>query len=374
MTLIDTHFLGRILVLDISEKIAAVNAQLRDLRAGVTVGQIAGKLHLRGTLPPKPHSKATRPHQQRIYLRLPANPAGLRTAMKEARLVGGQLATREFDWGRYINVKALKPGNCGEWIEKFEHWYLNAKGGAITTWKGDYLKGFQGLAPGAELTPATMEAAILKTKPNTKSRVRACMAVGALAKFAEVDFDAKPLKGNYSPAKVQPRNLPTDAAIAQCRDTITKPEWRWVYGMMACYGLRNHEVFRLDLTEFPIVYVEQNTKTGAREVWPCYPEWAERWSLVERQLPGIKLDRTNEVLGRSVTNYLSPKLPFAPYDLRHCWAVRTLEYGWPDSLSAQQMGHSLAVHSRTYQRWIDKRHHQRVYDLLLKREDRPMPP
>ncbi|MEM9090365.1 MAG: site-specific integrase [Cyanobacteria bacterium P01_F01_bin.53] len=360
--------------MDISEKIDAVNAQLRRQRVGITVGQFSGKLHLRGTLPAKPHGKATRPHQQRIFLRLPANPAGLRTAAKEARLVGALLASKEFDWGRYIDVKALAPGNCGEWIDKFEHWYINAKGGTVTTWKGDYVKGLKHLPVSSELTPAVMESAILRTKPNTKSRQRACMAVGALAKFAGVELDVAQLRGNYSPSKVQPRNLPTDAAIAQCRDSLTNPEWRWVYGMMAAYGLRNHECFRVDLTEFPVVYVQQNTKTGDREVWPCYPEWAEQWRLDDQHLPPIDLDRSNESIGRSVTHYLSPRLPFKPYDLRHCWAVRTLEYGWPDALSAQQMGHSLDVHNRTYQRWISKRHHQRVYDLLLKREDRPMPP
>ena len=360
--------------MDLSEKIAGVNAQLKSGLVGVVVGQNGNKLHLRGILPPKPKSSKTKPYQQRIFLHLPANPDGLRTAAKEARLLGALLASREFDWGRYMTATAKASGSCGEWVDKFERWYMGAKGGTQTTWQGDYIKGLKHLPPGAELSPAVMEAAILKTKPNTKSRQRACMAMAALARFAEVDFDSSPLRGNYSASKVQPRNLPTDAAIAQYRDSLTNPEWRWVYGMMACYGLRNHEVFRLDLTEFPIVYVEQNTKTGDREVWPCYPEWATRWGLQKVQLPPLDLARANEAIGRSVTHYLSPKLPFAPYDLRHCWAVRTLEYGWPDALSAQQMGHSLDVHNKTYQRWISKRHHQRVYDLLLKREDRPMPP
>ena len=142
---------------------------------------------------------------------------------------------------------------------------------------------------------------------------------------------------------------------------------------MACYGLRNHEAFKLDLSDFPIVRVQENTKTGEREVWLCYPEWAELWHL-DKQLPGVDLNRTNEKFGASVSEYLSPKLSFAPYDLRHGWAARTLEYGWPDALSAQQMEHPLSVHNNTYHRWITKRHHQRVYDLLLKREDRPRPP
>ena len=166
----------------------------------------------------------------------------------------------------------------------------------------------------------------------------------------------------------------TDEAIALYREQITNPAWQWVYGMMATYGLRNHECFHLDLTDFPVVQVLETTKTGAREVWPCYPEWPSAWSLDKMRLPPIKLDRTNLKIGHSVTKYLSPKLPFVPYDLRHAWAVRTLLFGWPVELSARQMGHSVEVHTRTYQRWIDREKIQAVYDLLVSRGDRPKPP
>jgi integrase len=195
-----------------------------------------------------------------------------------------------------------------------------------------------------------------------------------LAKFAKLDFDPKPYRGNYSPEMVTPRNLPEDLTIAKLRETFANKAWQWVYGMMATYGLRNHEVFKLDLSDFPIVQVLEDTKTGFREVWPCYEEWAIEWQLNEPVFPPIKLNRSNQAIGNSVTKYLSPKLPFSPYDLRHCWAVRTMEFGWPDTLAAQQMGHSLMVHNRTYHRWITRRQHQRVYDLLVKRPDRPKPP
>ncbi len=360
--------------MDISAKLDQINAQLRTQLVGVAIGQVADKLHLRATLPPKPDSDRLKPYQQRIYLKLPANPAGLRAAEKEARLLGALVASREFDWSRYLSPVPESSGSCGEWMEKFERWYLRAKGGSKTTWDGDYAKGLRDLPASVELTATALEDVILRTKPNTRSRQRACMAAAALAKFAGLKFDAAQLRGNYSPSQVSPRNLPTDEAIARHRDALTNQAWRWVYGMMAAYGLRNHEVFWLDLGEFPIVHVAKNTKTGEREVWPCYPEWAEAWRLDQRQLPEVDVTQTNEAIGRAVTAYLSPKLPFVPYDLRHCWAVRTLEYGWPDALSAQQMGHSLEVHNRTYQRWITKRHHQKQYDLLMNRPDRPRPP
>ncbi|MEM6716600.1 MAG: hypothetical protein AAGD09_21015 [Cyanobacteria bacterium P01_F01_bin.56] len=74
------------------------------------------------------------------------------------------------------------------------------------------------------------------------------------------------------------REIPSDEDIIRYRNELENPAWQWVYGVMACYGLRNHEVFYLDLSEFPVVRVLDDTKTGAREVWPCYPEWATEWS------------------------------------------------------------------------------------------------
>lgn len=360
--------------MDISAKISATNDRLKAQLIKISIGQASEKLHLRGTLPPREGSGKKRPYQQRIYVSLPANPAGLKAAEREARLVAAQLINKEFEWARYERAGSTPAGSCGDWIRKFERWYIHTKGGKQETWKGDYVKGLRHLKPSATLTPAALERAILATEPNTKSRQRACMAVGALAKFAKVDFDASPFRGSYSQRKTAIRNVPSCAAVAEYREKVPNPAWRWVYGMMATYGLRNHECFKVDLSEFPIVYVLEETKTGSREVWPCYPEWAEDWGLNKPLLPDIDLTRTNTLIGNSVTSYLSPKLPFKPYDLRHAWAVRTISFGWPDAFSAQQMGHSLVVHNETYQRWISKRDHQQMYDILLKREDRPRPP
>lgn len=357
--------------MDISGKLRQVNGRLRASKVGVTVEQSGDRLRLRATLPPKPNSSIVDSHQQRISLGLLANPAGLKQAEKEARLVGAQLAAREFDWQRWGQLGTNL--SCGDALSKFERHYL-ANGGSRETWEGDYLKALRKLPKDATLTPELLTVLVEGTQANSRSRVRVCMAAGAIAKFAGIDFDAAKLRGSYSPAKVAPRELPSDEAIAQQRHQLTNPAWRWVFGVMACYGLRNHEVFHLDLAAFPVVRVLQGTKTGAREVWPCYPEWADQWQLGTRVLPGVNLERSNSALGHSVTEYLSPLLPFAPYDLRHAWAVRTLLFGWPVELSARQMGHSVEIHTRTYQRWITGQQIQSVYELLVNRSDRPRAP
>lgn len=360
--------------MDISGKLRQVNGRLKASKTGVAVEQHGGVLRLRATLPPKPGAKQTEAHQQRVSLGLPANPDGLRRAEKEARLLGAQLAAREFDWARWGHAPPAVPTwDCGAAVEAFHAAYL-AAGGNEDTWGGDYDKPLRKLPQGAVLGPEVLRQLVEGTEPNSRSRVRFCVAAGALAKFAGVEFDPRPYRGNYSPIKVSPRDLPTDQAIVDARNSVQNPAWRWVFGMMATYGLRNHEVFYVDLSCFPRVKVGGGTKTGDREVWPCYPEWAEEWGLNYPVLPPVQLDRSNQKIGHSVSKYLSPRCDFAPYDLRHAWAIRTLLFGWPVELSARQMGHSVDVHTRTYQRWISSQQIESVYRLLVERSDRPRPP
>lgn len=359
--------------MDISGKLRQVNGRLKAAKVGVRVEPKGDRLTLRATLPPKPDSERSTPYQQRVYVGLPCNPAGLREAEKLARLLGAQVVAKEFSWDEWGGGRSSTARSCSEWIEAFKEHYL-ANGGNLDTWKGDYDKAFKKLPLDAQLHPDLLETLVKATTPNTRTRQRVVNACNALAKFAAIEWDGSHLRGNYSPSKVEPRDLPSDADIARYRDELTNPAWKWVYGMMACYGLRNHEVFHLDLSDFPVVRVLEDTKTGSREVWPCYPEWCDEWKLNDRQLPPVNLDRPNSKIGHSVTKYLSPKLPFLPYDLRHAWAVRTLLYRWPVELSARQMGHSYEVHTRTYQRWITRDQIEQVYRLLVERDDRPRPP
>lgn len=147
---------------------------------------------------------------------------------------------------------------------------------------------------------------------------------------------------------------------------------------MATYGLRNHEIFYLDLDALQkapgIIRVTDEAKTEEHRVWPCYPEWWERWKLWEVKIPEVT-GRTNSELGHRMTvQFKRYEVPFNPYDLRHAWAVRTLYFGWDISLAAAQMGHSVAVHNTVYHRWITEQHHQRAFDILMNRPDRPQPP
>lgn len=365
--------------MDLSGKIAQANGRLKAANVRVRLDQIGHKLYLQATLPPKPGSKGVAHYQQRIALGVNASPAGVSLAEKEARKVSALLDCKQFTWEPYLNATHRVPSRVSEWLTRFE---LEVRPTVSEiTWRTDYHDALVRLDPDAPLTLELLEKAIDSTKPNSRTRKRVCQAFTRLANLAGLEGDFRAISGNYSASRVQRRSLPTDEAIANFYQQIPNPSWRWVYGAIATFGLRPHEAFFLDLEplldgeEFVYVLEGDTYKRRSRLVWAYYPEWVKAFNLHQHCLPAVT-GRQNSDYGDRVTGYLRGKLkmPFLPYDLRHCWAVRALLFGLPDAIAAAQMGHSLSVHNQTYQRWITERDHQQVHQALKARSDRPLPP
>lgn len=361
-----------------------INARLKAGKVGVYVRQKGERLYLRGTFPPK--AGETKPKNRYITLGIYANPAGLKRAEAEARKAGAQLACKEFDWSEWepeVEVKT-EQGTISSWIERFEKDYFERRSRtpkSETTWRTDYHQPFQQLRLDAPLNVDTLRQSILESEPDTRNRQRRCMALGALARFAELDLDTKSLRGDYSPKRLNPRDLPTDKEISEWRDRIPNEQWQYAFGLMACYGLRNHELFHIDLKrlrESPVLSLIEDDngggKTGARRVWAVYPEWWDKWRLWDISLMPQVTGKDNSALGNRVTQALKRYEFTKPYNLRHAWAVRTIEFGLPVELAAQQMGHSYKIHCDIYHHWISDEVHQRAYDLAMNRPDRPLPP
>ncbi|TVQ45058.1 MAG: site-specific integrase [Gloeocapsa sp. DLM2.Bin57] len=372
--------------MDLKTRLEQANQRLKEdgYRISICLNGLKNLLVLRGTFPPKPDSGKDRPYQQRLSLHLPANPRGVKEAEREAKYIGALLERREFCWDKYlVHRQQDQADTCAAWIARFEQDYFNKRKrtySSETTWKLDYVSAFKKLPPKASLTQELLEEIILTTEPDTRTRKRVCMVFNALAKFANLSLEIQDLKGSYEPRAQSPLELPDDQVIAKHYYQIQNPAWRWVYGLIATYGLRPHEAFRVDFDKIrdgdQVLCVLENTKTGYREVWPIYPEWYDEFNLQQVILPPIKLDRPNASLGNAVTQYLrrNAHIPFLPYALRHAWAVRTLSFHLPVSLAAQQMGHSVEVHTKTYHRWITRDHHQKAFEMILSRSDRPLPP
>lgn len=165
--------------------------------------------------------------------------------------------------------------SCFYWVDKFREDFYQ-RGSSETTWNGDYWKIFKRLPMNETLTATVLHELVIGTKPNTKTRKRACMAVRQLAQFAGVAYDPKRYEGKYSPDSVDPRSIPSDEFIVSEWSRLKNSGWKWVFGILATYGLRPHEAFRLDFealrTGEPILQVQRNTKTGCRQVWAYPPE------------------------------------------------------------------------------------------------------
>ena len=97
----------------------------------------------------------------------------------------------------------------------------------------------------------------------------------------------------------------------------------------------------------------------------------EQLGSQRQMLPAVCTDlrrTTLQQVGRRVAEqFRRYDLPLTPYDLRHAWAVRTIHIGLPDTVAARMMGHSVAIHTRTYHHWITRRDQQQAVDNALAR-------
>jgi integrase len=377
----------------IDSRIAQVNQRLKAAQLRLQIERRGDRLSLRGTFPPRPDSVRLQSHQQRLPLGLPATLDGLKQAEKEAKIVAVRLLEDRFDWRDYrvgSSWGRLDQLELGEQIRAFEQHFmadperLDSPASTKSTWNfaySPYLKRLEAIVQSTPrlALPEAIYATVRSTPGNSRSRQVCCTALAAFATFLNLELptELKTFWGNYGNSRTQSRNLPPDDLIVSTWNTIPNPAWQFVYGVMATYGLRNHEVFFCDYSALlsgsqdASVQVLATTKTGEHEVWPFYPEWVEQFQLRCVSLPPVDTDLQRTTLQRIgqyvTTQFRRYGLPFSPYDLRHAWAVRTIHFGLPDTIAARMMGHSVAVHNRTYHQWLTRRDQQQAVEAALSR-------
>ncbi len=374
-----------------------VNLRLKGARLGVQIERRGERLALRGTLPPRPGSDRQTPHQQRIPLKLPANKEGLKLAEQEAKIVAARLLENTFSWQPYSveHKVVLATAELANKIAAFEAHYLTTAlaepgkraASVKSTWNKAYAPYLRKLQETSDRRPSlslpeAIVATVNTTRRHSRSRQVCCTALTAFAEFLAISLpvDLKTLWGSYGTSHAQARQLPSDEQIVEWFHKIPNPAWQHVYGIMAVYGLRNHEVFFCDYQALvqgdaeAAITVLETTKTGTHDVWPFPPTWIDEFSLRDLTLPPLETDlqkTTLQRIGQQVTlQFRRYGVPFAPYDLRHAWAVRTILMGLPDTVAARMMGHSVAIHNRTYHRWITRRDQQQAVRSALGRSSR----
>ncbi len=414
---------------------AAIDALLAEANARLAADGVAlrlerrgGRLGLRGPLPCRRGGEAT--PVQRLSLGLPADRAGVQGALEQLRAVLRELREQRFDWDRWggrreprapgpaprraspgpppvalrqapapapIPAPAPPPAaDLAGRVEAFAQDFFRdprrrRATGTRTTWSAAYLPYLRRLrrlaeAEGCAADPPTaelLERALESYELASRSRQQCAVALAAFARHQGLTLpdDWSDRAGGYGLHAARFRRLPSDGQILEWVARIPNPGWRLAYGLMATYGLRNHEVFFCDLSALAaggdrVLRVLPTSKTGEHQVWPFQPDWVEHFGLGclgddPAALPPVCTDlrrTTLQQVGRRVAEqFRRYGLPLAPYDLRHAWAVRTIHIGLPDTVAARMMGHSVAIHTRTYHHWITRRDQQQAVDAALAR-------
>jgi hypothetical protein len=374
-----------------NDLLAASGVSLRLERRGQRLG-------LRGPLPCRRGGDSF--PVQRISLGLAATETGLAQARRELRRLQQQLQQQRFSWRDWSKATA-KPQQTPEvmapseaLLQRFQARFFSDPrrrrnpAGSRSTWLGAYLPYLRRLLAAAAVRPQGLDAVLFlevldSYPPGSRSRQQGGTALAALARELGIALPADWAEraGGYGLHQAQFRHLPSDAEVAELVGRIPNPAWRLVYGLMATYGLRNHEVFFTDLSALAsggdrVLRVLPTSKTGEHQVWPFQPEWVDHFELPRLAesslaLPAVRTDlrqTTLQQVGRRVAEqFRRYGLPITPYDLRHAWAVRTIHIGLPDTVAARMMGHSVTIHTRTYHHWITRRDQQQAVDAALAR-------
>ncbi len=382
--------------MNIIHEINTINQKFANQGCKLKIEKRGEKLNIRGSLPSKENENIKK--VQRISLGLTADKLGLEEAQKKLQLINLQIELNQFNWKNWISTNKSEEKKIDTdlitKLNQFEEFFFNEQKNDFlsstrrTTWNNSYKPYIKRLisihkdSQNDDLNEIFINT--LRTySEGSRSRKQCGTSLSVFANFLDYPLpkDWKSLSRGYGLKKASFRELPSDDLIEKLWAKIPNQSWKYVFGLMATYGLRNHEVFFSDLSSLntnkdKIIRVLPTTKTGEHQVWPFHPKWVEYFNLGNlgsdsTLLPKINKDlkyTTLQNVGKTITDQFKRyNLNIKPYDLRHAWAVRTILYDLPDSVAARMMGHSVSVHTQTYHHWITKRDQQKaVNNALLK--------
>lgn len=303
-----------------------------------------GRLYLLANLPRRDGQPGMKP--SRISLRLDDTPVNRRIAAKQLRTLEQQLARGTFDWEYW-----QESGPVGiTWRDAINRLYrarVELGRTSQRTWEVNYMGRLRQIPPGSAVTPESIANALQKYGRDTCSYKELWYLLKHMCKLVGVPFPELP---SPTYAKAQPVAVPTDEQIIEWVDAAPEPG-RWYLGMMACYGLRPHEIETAELIDRDYLQVAEGSKTGFRTVIPVPREWVERFDLRQRRVR----ERPTDVAKWLSKIGLSLGVPWRPYALRHAYAGRLWREGGSRLdiyTAARLLGHTAAQHSRTYRAHI----------------------
>lgn len=356
------------------EKVDAVNHRLKIAQLPVALKVRGRKVSLVATLPPKPGSMKVRAYQQNIALGVPDSTLGIQRAEREAKIVGALLINGQFSWDRYLKA-AADSETVADLVRRFERSHRRQHQISNATWADHYAYYYRRLPQDRPLSLEAVMPLVFETADHTRARQQLCRQLQKLCEFGGLKVDLLKYQGRYSSQSAASREIPSDEVIALGWARLSSPQWRWVYGMMATFGLRNHECWYCEFTAEGLQVTQG--KTGPRLIeLPLYAEWVERWELTRVRRPKLGLDSGYKYLSaQSSQAFRRAGIEWPPYDLRYAYGHRgTVLFRYEAGIMAEQMGHSVDTHNRMYQRFLNKGLVRRKVAEMKAREGLPKAP
>lgn len=357
-----------------------VNQQLKSAGCRVKLEERGGRISIRGTLPPKPGSDKQKPHQQRFSLNCGLTQAGLREAKAIAFEVSADLDREKFDWSKYVGDAKINKSNCtvAEARQLFKQEYIARRG-----WNPDIANSYAkhhdtsfNRLPQQEKLSRELLIRVLKntTKANSHPRLKTYQTYEAVSKLIfGVGLESPHLKGNYNAKEVDPMALPSDEQIEKGREIFLRyPSLEGAYVLMAIYGLRAAECFSVHPESLKdpqgVISVETRKTHGkpyTRLVYPSRLDWYEKWDVKNLRLPHSNAKTYNGKANTISRAFPRLQIGFTSRYLRHAYAVRLAKKNVDTATVAQWMGHSNEVHCRVYRKFLNRKHHDAVFEKYV---------
>jgi len=391
-----------------------VNARLKAAKVCVSVRRSGNSLQLRSTLPIKPgdtDKNGIGTKQYDLSLGIPFNLDGLKTAEEEAYELGRLIARKQFQWTeKYLGKTRHKTQakTMGDLLAEFEKNYFQSRKYTLkseNTFNSYLYIAKTHLPKDKAATSANFIEAVQSCLSSESVKNELIKVIRVLCKCSGLEVPELSSLKIHQSAK-RKRDLPKDADIEQeylkfqtyavnrPSKLITREDrhnwklWQWVYGMLATYGLRPREIFvnpNLDwwLSADNTMHtwrVHEECKTGEREALPLYPHWVETFNLktdgeaiaLLKQKIEDKLTSKQISAARHGTDrwFRFVGIPFQPYDLRHAWAIRAHLMGIPIKAAADNLGHSVNMHTSIYQKWFSLENRKVAIEQAMKKLSR----
>lgn len=350
-------------------------------------------LSLEATLPPKPTPNGM-VNCRRIALGLQATLPNLAVAIKKARRLNAQLEAGCFSWDEWLlkrpSTRLAKPAGAPKPSkltvkdleaainERYRHKHPNC----LMRWDSAYgkrqqpaIRYLRKALGNRRLTTDELALAIQSIEsPSTRLTTKS-IVVGAIKwrRWGKtLDCDALHEVGaGYRAEEINPRDVPSDETILrkwialedELKGDVKREHWLWAYGMCAAFGLRPHELAKVDFvagTGGQRVRVSGRTKTGRRQVFACMAEWVERFELEDIKRP----PQRPTCIANAGAAFLGGRIDSNLYNLRHAYAIRLMRQGVTCSQAALLMGHSEKVHLQTYRRWISDKAMDELFEKI----------